>query len=539
MATTKAIQDILDGLSLEDLVGQVFCYDIYEKDDPEEVEEIIKKIRPGGLFFTNMSGEKIAMYTEMANKYTKVPVVIAADVENGPEAAIKGAGYLPYPMAWGACDEPALIEKAGEITAKICRKNGVHWTFAPVVDLNLNFRCPETNIRVVSDKPEHVVKMAGAYAKGIEKNGLMVAGCKHFPGQGIDERNAHFCTTVNGQTKEEWMQTYGYVYKEMIKKGAASIMVGHGSLPSYEKEIDAVYGAPPAVLSKSLMTDLLKGELGFEGCIVSDAMSMIGAAARAPLGELAVRYLKAGGDVVLFPEPTDFEHILNAVKSGEIPMERLKDAVTRFLRLKEKARLFEDQAEVEKDIGEIESLSAISQSIADKSIKIVRDYANVLPAKLKKGSKIFFLNILEPHFQKEPTGHEFDALKDEFEKNGYTVSVLTTAKHKQVQAIMNEYDLILLNVKMSSTDYHGATMRIGWNNIMVLWRAYVLQHPNFVVVSFGEPYKLYDMPYLKTYINAFSHTDESQRAAAKVIMGQIDAAGKNPVDFKPFFEREV
>ena len=535
----KELNEILNGLSLEDMVGQLLCYDIYPKDDPCEVEKVLAKIRPGGLFLTGMTGEQIAAYTEMANRYTKIPVVIASDIEKGPETAIKDAGYIPYPMAWGACDDPALVEKAGEVTAKICRKNGVHWTFAPVVDLNLNFRCPESTIRAVSDKPEQVVKMAGAYAEGIEKNGFMVAGCKHFPGQGTDDRNSHFCTTVNGLSKEEWMSTYGYVYKEMIKKDAVSIMVGHGSLPAYEKDIDPFFGAPPAVLSKSLMTDLLKGELGFDGCIVSDAMSMIGAAARAPLDELAVRYIKAGGDVVLFPEPTDFERIINAVNTGEISEERLKDAVLRVLRLKEKARLFEDQSEIEKEIGEIESLSEIAQKIADKSIKIVRDYEKILPVKLKKGSKILFLNMLEPHFHKAPTGREFAALRSEFEKNGHTVYELTTAKHKQVQEIMNEYDLVLLNIKMCSNDYHGATLRVGWNNIMVLWRGYVLQHPRLVVTSFGEPCKLYDMPYLKTYINAFSYTDESQRAVAKVIMGQIEAVGKNPVDFKPFFEREV
>ena len=533
------IKNILENLSLEDLVGQVLCYDIYDKDDPKEVEEVIKKIRPGGLFFSSMSTEKIKAYTKMANKYVKVPVIIAADVENGPEMVIKDSGFLPHPMAWGACNEPKLIEKAGEVTAKICRKNGVHWTFAPLVDINYNFRCPEINIRAVSDKPEHVVKIAGAYMEGIEKNGHMVACCKHFPGQGLDERNAHFLTTINDLSKEDWMNTYGYVYKEMFKKGASSVMVGHSALPSYEKDIDPIYGAPPAVLSKSLMTDLLKGELGFEGCIVSDAMCMIGAAARAPLNELAVRFLNAGGDVVLFPEPTDFENILSAVQGGSLSIDRLKDAVLRFLRLKEKARLFEDQNIVDKEVVKVENLSTISQKIADKSIKIVRDFENILPVELKKGSKILLLNMLEPFFHQEPTGLEFNALKDEFEKNGHFVTVINTAKHKQVQDIINDYDVVLLNVRMSAGNYHGASMRVGWNNVMVLWRAYLLQHPKLITISFGEPYKLFDMPYLKTYINAFSHVDESQRAVAKVIMGQIKAEGKNPVDFKPYFEREV
>ena len=249
-------EEILKTLTTEDMIGQLLCYDIYSKDDPCEVEKVLAEIKPGGLFLTDMTAEQIRMYTDMANKYTKVPVIVASDVEHGPEVAVKGTGELPLPMAWGACNDEQLLKRAGEETAKICRKNGVHWTFAPVVDLNKNFRCPECNIRAVSDSPEAVIRIAGAYLEGIEKDGLMVAGCKHFPGQGMDERNSHFCTTENPLSQEEWMNTYGYEYKEMNKKGAASIMIGHGALPAFEKDSDPLLGPPPAIVSKSQMTDL-------------------------------------------------------------------------------------------------------------------------------------------------------------------------------------------------------------------------------------------------------------------------------------------
>lgn len=534
------VEERLQGLELEDLVGQTLCYDVYDHDDPKEIEEIFKKIRPGGLFLTNMTGEKIKMYTEMANKYSKIPVIIASDIENGPETAVKGAGYIPHEMAWGACDDAELLERAGRATAKICRKNGVHWTFSPVIDINYNFRSPECNIRGVSDKPEQVVKMTKAFMDGMQENGYMVTACKHFPGQGMDERNSHFLTTTSDMTREEWMNTYGWVYKQMIAAGTPSIMIGHGGLPCFEEDIDPFFGAPPAVLSKSLMTNLLKGILGFDGCLVSDAMSMIGVASRVDnLEEIGVGFLKAGGDMILFPEPTDFESVIQAVKSGGLSMERLKDAVVRILRLKEKARLFEDQAKIESEIGEVTDFDEIAQEIADKSIKVVRDYNKILPVTLKKGAKILLLNMLEPHFHKPPTGEEFAPMKKAFEERGYIVDEIHTAKHKQVQAIMNDYDMICLNCKMCPQDYHGATLRLGWNNIMVLWRGYVLQHPRCIFTSFGDPYKLFDMPYLKEYINAFSNTAASQRAVVKVILGEIEPQGKNPVRLEGFFEREV
>ncbi|MBE7068587.1 MAG: hypothetical protein E7381_04720 [Clostridiales bacterium] len=534
------IEERLQNLELEDLVGQTLCYDIYDRDDPKEIEEILKKIRPGGIFLTRMSQEKIKMYTDMANKYTKLPVIVAADVENGPAAIVEDSVFIPHQMAWGACDDADLLKKAGRATAKICRKNGVHWTFSPIIDINYNFRNPESNIRSVSDDPKQVVKMTKAMMEGMQENGYMVTACKHFPGQGMDERNSHFLTTSNPMTQEEWMNTYGWVYKQMIEAGAPSIMVGHGGLECFEKEIDPLFGALPAVLSKSLMTDLLKGILGFDGCLVSDAMSMIGVASRVnDLAEIGVKFLKAGGDVILFPEPTDFDNVLQAVKSGELPMERLKDAVLRMLRLKERVRLFEEQSKINAEIGDVTDMEEIAQEIADKSIKVVRDYNHVIPTKLEKGSKILMLNMLEPHFHKPPTGKELSAMKQAFEERGYIVDEIYTAKHKQVQEIMNNYDMICLNCKMSSQDYNGASMRVNWNNIMVLWRGYVLQHKRFVFTSFGDPYKLFDFPYLKEYVNAFSFTDASQRAVVKVILGEIEAQGKNPVRLEGFFEREV
>ena len=534
------IEERLNELTIEELIGQTFCYDIYDKDDPIEVEKIIAKLRPGGLFVSDMTAEKIKMYTDMANKYTKIPVIVAGDVENGPGAVIKGSSEIPYQMAWGACDDTALLKRAGRATAKICRKNGVHWTFSPIVDINYNFRSPESNIRSVSDDPKQVVKITKAFLEGVQENGYMMTACKHFPGQGIDERNSHFCTTTNPMTREEWMNTYGWVYKQMIEAGTPSIMVGHGALPCYEEDIDAFFGAPPAVLSKSLMTDLLKGRLGFQGCLVSDAMSMIGVAARVSKTDcIGLKFLQAGGDMILFPEPTDFEQILQAVKDGTLLLDRLKDAVMRVLKLKEKARLFEEQALLLKEIDSVEDFESIAQEIADKSIKIVRDYEGIIPVKLKPGAKILMLNMIEAHFHRPPDGTEFKAMREAFEERGYVVDEIFTAKHKQVQAIMNDYDMICLNCNMSPENYHGATLRVGWNNIMVLWRGYVLQHPRCIFTSFGDPYKLFDMPYLKTYINAFSGVVASQRAVVKILLGEIQPKAKNPVQLEGFFEREV
>lgn len=527
-------KEILAALTFEELCGQLLCLDVYEKDDPAEVEKVISRIKPGGIFVSSMSAEKIKLYTDMANKYSRVPVIVSADVENGPENGVKGGGLLPFPMAWGACGNVPLIEEAGKLTARICRENGIQWTFAPVVDINYTFRSSETNVRAVSDDADAVIKYAGAYSDGLRSEGLMITGAKHFPGAGTDERNSHFCTTINHMSREEWLASYGKVYREMIKRGAESVMVGHYALPAFMTEEEK---GLPCILSKSLMTDLLKGELGFKGCVVSDAMSMIGACSATDPAELAVKYIKAGGDMVLFPEPDDFDAIKAAVASGEITKDRFEDALYRIFTLKERAGLFcGAENAVQTSAAEF---SATAQKIADESITVVRDEKHIIPTGIKAGDKILAVIVAEPFWHKEVNVSDYAPFKEQAESYGASAEFLINPKHKLIKEIMNDYDLLVVLCDMSSKNYNGGSMRVGWYNMMTFWRGYILQHPKMIFVSLGDPYKLLDYPYLKEYINAYSDTPESQKAVLKVIAGEIPARGKNPVSLEGFFDREI
>ena len=275
----EMIERLLSEMSDEDLCGQLLNYSIPASKTVEELDEMFSTTRPGGLFFGwNTTPERIREVTALAEKYAKVPVIVSADIENGPGCCLASELFLPQMMSLGAADDEALVEKLGVYTAEICRKNGIHWSFAPVVDINYNRDNPVTNIRAISDSPKQVAKIARAFVRGMQTNGMMVAGCKHFPGDGMDDRNQHFCTTVNSLSKEEWMETYGYVYREMFKENTSSVMIGHIAFPANEepKDIDPMLGALPGTLSYATMTKLLKGELGYKGCLVSDAMSMVG-----------------------------------------------------------------------------------------------------------------------------------------------------------------------------------------------------------------------------------------------------------------------
>lgn len=540
------LKKLVENMSVEELCGQVLCYDVQPKDGEEETLEVIRKIKPGSLFVCGEQKnsvedlkplfEKFDRYRKYATEVTKIPCLIATDIENGPGSFCKPLPELPNPMAWGACNDAAMIERAGELTGRICRRAGIHYTLGPVVDLNLNFRNPVVSVRSVSDSPDRVIKIAGAYLRGVQKNGNLVGCLKHFPGDGVDERNQHFLSSVNSLSKEEWMATYGKVYKELFRQGAASVMVGHISCPAFQENETDEYGALPGTLSKSLITDLLKGELGFTGCVISDAMSMIGACARVPEDKLAVSFFKAGGDLMLFPRPEEHEYLVKAVKSGEIPLERMQDAALRCLKLKEKARLFDEDFSLPPDenYAELRELEELSQEIADKAIKVVRNHQSVIPVGIEKG-KVLLLKFSGSYFNNGPQEAPFKYIEEEFKNQGWQVDSLFFAKHEQLKQIMDDYDLIVI---ASHSNYHGSTLRVGWDNIMALWRAYVLRHKRVVFVGLDDPYKLFDFPYAKTYINTFGVTPSLQRALVKVILGKIPPQGKNPVGFSNVFERE-
>lgn len=537
------IEKQIAGMSLEELVGQLLNFHVSVCKTPEEFERMVKRVRPGGIFIGHADREKIGQYTDIVNRYTKVPVIVSGDVEFGPGCVLKDETYLPRPMAWGACDDEELIWRAGRATGEVCRKNGVHWSFAPIVDINYNKDNPVTNVRAVSDKPEQVVRIAGAYAAGMQENGMMIAGCKHFPGDGMDDRNQHFCTTINSLSKEEWMNTYGYVYKEMFKKGAASVMVGHIALPAVEEEIDPVLGSKPGTLSYNIMTKLLKEELGFQGCVISDAMSMVGTSVMCPPDKLSISFIKAGGDMLLFPLERDFDYLLEAVKSGELSIERVKDAVRRILKMKMRARLFEDQEKLMDEIEVSDDLKLISAEIAEKCITVIRNTQNLIPLSMKKGGKFLLIHLQR---NRDDMGvpaymNDIGTLEEELKKRGYAVDTMSGygMDHHKLEKIKGEYDCILINSRIDPQNYLGGTLRINWDNIMSFWRGVVVDHPCVIFTSFGDPYKLYEFPFLRTYVNAYGSDKETLQAFVSVLLGEKPMIGKSPVALKGFFECQV
>ena len=386
------VKGYVASLTDEELCAEVLCWQFGKDMSDEEIFDFIRRNKASGFFVSNsFSPEKIKWIKSVMRESSKSPCLALADVERGPIIYPELRGYSTSMMNLYAASDPALAFELGKYTARLSRALGIHLTLSPVIDINYNPNNPVTNTRAAGDTPESVISAAIAYGRGMRSEGRLAITPKHFPGDGIDDKNQHFCTTVNSLSREEWMSTYGELYKQVIADGAEAIMVAHIALPWYDSTVDEC-GYMPATLSKPLMTGLLKGELGFNGCIVSDAMSMIGTAARVPVERLSVEFLRAGGDLVLFPERDDLSRILDALRSGYLERSRLIDAVERVVRLKANLGLF-DEVEYPLEEGDIEKTQEILSAIASKSVTKLRDLDGILPLKLKPGARVLAVSI--------------------------------------------------------------------------------------------------------------------------------------------------
>ena len=519
------VKDYVASLTDEELCGEVLSWDFSRDSSEEELLRAVKENKISSFFANSLPLEKIEFLKRAIKENTKSPCFITADVERGPILYPELDSYSVSMMNLGASRDSELAFEVGKYTARLSRAIGIHLTLSPVIDINVNPNNPVVNTRASGDTVESVLDYACEYGRGMRSEGYLATAVKHFPGDGVDDRNQHFCTSVNSLPRDEWMATYGKIYKDMIADGTEAVMAAHVALPWRDPTVDEC-GHMPASLSKTLMTDFLKGELGFDGCIISDAMSMIGTAARVPVDRLSVEFLRAGGDLVLFPEKDDHKRILEALRSGYLERERLTDAAERVVKLKAKLGLFEKREYILGE-GDVAQMKALLTRVAEKSVTLIRNVGGVLPMNIKKGGKVLVVS-----FTPKPKDYEIDefpTLSNELRARGYEVIAMTNPRHYNVDKIINEVEAVFVASYIDTANCSGSSMRLGWNNLMAFWRGYIFKCKNLAFVSFGDPYKLREMPFLRTYVNAYIRSDAAVKAAVSCCLGESEFSGESPV----------
>ncbi len=505
-----------------------------------EIIAYLEKYPLGCAYFGGGQAREVGEWVDTYQKHSRQPLLTSMDIVWGPGKPLKGdCTFFPAPMAVGAADCEELTYTMGEATAMQGRQYGIHMTLAPIADINLNIKSPIVNMRAFGDDHKHVLKHASAFMRGVQNTGLMAATAKHFPGDGVDDKDQHYVTSVNSLDRETWFEQFGYVYSALIEQGVDAIMSGHIALPWCDPAEDGSYiGPQPASLSRRILLDLLRGELGFEGVIITDAMDMVGCVAHVPREELAFHQLMAGNDILLFADAeVDYDCLKQAYDEGRLSEERLHDAIRRIMKLKDKLGILDTVADYEVPAELKQAHDAAAEEMAENSICIVRDVDGILPLDLKAGDKVLSVSL-----RYDRNDHKFeysaDLVYQELKKRGLDVDFVLNPELTELRPIAHQYKAIIVTINIGPQGREG-TIKIKDVALWAFWDLAWIKHPRVVVTSFGDPYKIEERPYLKTYINAFSPTPPSIRAAAKVWFGEIEAKGKSPVALEGYFEREV
>lgn len=556
------VNDTLSAMTLEEKAGQVFC-PMGFSDDPGLLHHMLCDLHVGGMMYRPGPAAYIQNTHRAIQSMAKIPLLLAANTENGGNGlAFEGTSF-GQPMAVAATDDPENAYRMGYTACAEGAALGLNWSFAPIVDINYEFHNPITNVRTFGSDAERVIACGSAYMRGAKENGVAVS-IKHFPGDGVDERDQHILTSVNSLSREEWDESFGKVYSTLIDQGAETVMVGHIALPAYASEEEKYL---PASLSRSIMTGLLRQKLGFNGLISTDATPMVGFTAAMPRERAIPAAVAAGADMILFNKDLDedYRFLLAGIESGLLTEERLDEAVTRILAVKAALRLHEKQKTGTLVPGQ-EALSVVgcekhrawAKEVAGKAVTLVKDTQQLLPLSGEKFKRVY-LNVIQK--DNSPENPVVQSWKELFEREGFEVTVRDRRVSITVQdmgdipgmsaekkALMHEmyrstreareaYDLYVYICNMENAS-NNTTLRLNWNVAFGLgddapW--FVSEVPA-LMISTAYPYHLFDAPMVKTYVNAYAGTADFRAAVMDKLMGRSAFRGVSPID--PFCGRE-
>ncbi len=556
------VNDTLSSMTLEEKVGQVFCPMGFASEEGA-LRHFVCEIGVGGMMYRPGFKAEIQETHRRIQNMAKIPLLLAANTEAGGNGlAIEGTSF-GSPMAVAATNDPEFAYRMSYTACAEGAALGLNWSFAPIVDIDKEFHNPITNTRTFGSDAERVIACGARYLDAADENNVAVS-IKHFPGDGVDERDQHLLTSINSLSCEEWMDSYGKVYKTLIDKGAKTVMVGHIAQPAWAKRLNPEAGRDealrPASLSKELLTGLLRGELGFNGLISTDATPMVGFTSAMPRRRAIPSAIAAGADMILFNKnlEEDYQYLMEGIRDGLVSLERLDEAVTRILATKASLGLPEKQKagtlvpgpEALETVG-CEKFTAWAEETADRAVTLVRDTQGLLPLSPKKTPRLY-LNVIQKTM--DPNDAFTQEWKKRFEDEGFAVTVrdrrvsITTedfsAKelspekqymmyelYRSVEEMKKNYDLYVYVVNMQNAS-NNTTLRLNWNVTFGMGddAPWLCSEIPVLMISTGNPYHLFDAPMVKTYINSYSNTPRFNSAVVEKIMGRSEFKGISPID---------
>ncbi|MFQ5721066.1 MAG: glycoside hydrolase family 3 N-terminal domain-containing protein [Candidatus Aminicenantales bacterium] len=530
---SKWVSQTLNRLTLEEKIGQMIVCSYSgrflnrESQKLQRLKSLVVNSKIGGLILFGGNVYETALLTNSLQKLAKVPLLIASDLERGLGNQIEGATQFPPLMALGAIDSKEQAYLMGKVTAIEARACGIHLTYAPVVDVNINPLNPIINTRSFGEKPELVSHLANAFIRGCQENGLL-ATAKHFPGHGDTDLDSHSLLPTVKADLNRLEKVELFPFHQAIKAGVSAIMTAHLQLPALDSTPNL-----PATLSPRIITGILRGKLGFKGLIVTDAMGMGGITTLYSPPEAALKAILAGVDMILLPPQPEkvIESLIQAARRGDIPITRINSSVKRVLEAKAKVGLHRQKLVdiniLDKKIGAPLHLQ-LAQRMFENAVTLVKNEHQLLPiSPLKQKVAVFSLSS-DPggYFAGRTFALEVEKRSPEvlsFFADAYTGKKFLNEDIAQAQ----QADVIIFAL-FSSLRAGKGSVDLCPRHADLIRQAASGEIPA-VVISFGSPYFLLHFPEVDGYLCAYRSSPEAQVAAAKAIFGEIDIKGKLPV----------
>lgn len=501
-------------LSQDEKLGQLFIVALYTNKGEEfinQIRNIVKNDKIGGLILMQDDAAREINLVNEFQSQSKVPLMIGMDAEWGVFQRIAKAHKYPWAITLGAIQDKNLITEMSAKIAEDCKRMGVNWDFAPVVDVNTNPNNPIIGNRSFGSDVGNVINSASAYANGLQDNRILAA-IKHFPGHGDTDKDSHLDLPVVSHNLERLEKIEIAPFKALMNKGVGGVMVAHLYVPSLENEKGI-----PASISKKIVTGLLKEKLGYKGLIITDALNMGAVANKFKAGELDAMAFKAGNDLMLFSQDvaTGKKLIQKAIDNGEIQQNRVEESVKKILLTKYYLGLNQYNNINPENVNE-------DLNNASHSVLVQKMYANALTL-IKDEKKLLPLDCKETYYYVPLEEAPYETFLNQLNL-GTTVIFKNS---NEINTIPANSKVIVGFHKDNSTAYKPYKISDASKKIL----SDLTKNQNVILDAFGSPYALKDIDISKisTVLVSYENNDDAMKATASGLLGQTKISGRLPV----------
>jgi beta-N-acetylhexosaminidase len=570
------IDSVLASMSPRDKAAQLVWPQLFGDYTPTSsaawtrIEQLIKTEHVGGFIMSIGSPIETAVKINAMQRLSALPLIFGADYETGVAMRQRGGYFLPnninlgsgtmFPpqMGLGATRDTSLAYQQGRITAVEGRALGVHIAFAPVLDVNNNPANPVIGVRSFGEDPHLVADMASALIHGLQEHGMIATG-KHFPGHGDTDENSHLTVTTIHASRARIDTVELVPFRRAIAEGVQGIMTFHGLVPALDT------ASVPATLNPAIMTGLLRRDLGFKGLLVTDAMDMNGVLARVTVGQAAGQTtgqpvagnygmavsnsigigeacklaIAAGADILLMPSdvPAAIDAVVSGVREGRFTQARVDSSVRRTLEMKERLdldrRRFVDLDSVQALVGDTTHL-AMAATTAQRSITLAKDSLSLVPLARVGATPPRVLSITIATRTDLPAGATFNAEVRRAVPALRTEAIVSddpATNFARLLAIADSFDIAIVSSYLSTgTNISNPNAP---EPIAQFMRDLARRRPRTILVAFGNPYMLQQVPAVSSYLVAWGGFPVSQMAAARALTGLAPISGRLPITIPP------